>query len=751
MRFKISKASSAAHPAPLSTSVNKLKTIPHSIYEDPAFSADPSSNPLSTSSLDISSWVTDPPKGHPILKSSPVQKNPINDSSGEVTLIQPPNSPAPPDAQHQAPTCMKVSLTPSPVSPSARSTSGSAPSLSSLSSSVSTTHTSLESSPHLVILNQRKTMPSATPLENSKKRIGFSFFKRKSMPEPAPSHGIPRSATSPTAATTSFRDVDKEAVAPQNSINESNLKHPGKEMRRVKPQELDMIDELDESNPLGVALHHGGPYEAIQKVVGSNPYTQTKAHKPPNVGQTSATSQFRLDVSLNLSPGQVLPHSFTPYYRPRVPLHPVNHAQERTNLDGDTGFTQPTSHGRTSRSMNGVIGTQPSMTPGSESDRRPPRDPSQGTALRLQQSSSFEQMNTSKANKHSGIAAETNDLHRSRLAVTRRQNFTGMSSTSKEAALEKEPFLYDPYDPANVHNVSDSGHAMPDTGNQVPRTQNSHPDLGSRSDRWWGHSVSDSGHAHMAQELHRPDLVKSSRTPLLDRQHVVPNLEHDPRAAVAQLRQERPPSSPSSPDSMQAERDRERHTSDSTSNIGSSVNLQSGTASIMTGNTTGTSATSRPFHNRFLPKKLVMPAPLATAAAGSIRPQPSVLQPMAPEWQNPLRQHHVRFHDGSEYDLLVTNPASTIRVEPPSVGRAQDVPMSRSRKLKKRSSLTSPEPPEIIARLAATPVVSARSRYMEPPPTIPETSGNIGIMKMKGKPPIQKEPMRLLSKRRSGL
>ena len=35
-----------------------------------------------------------------------------------------------------------------------------------------------------------------------------------------------------------------------------------------------MIDELDESNPLGIALHHGGPYEAIQRVVGSRTYPQ---------------------------------------------------------------------------------------------------------------------------------------------------------------------------------------------------------------------------------------------------------------------------------------------------------------------------------------------------------------------------------------------------------------------------------------------------------------------------------------------
>ena len=31
------------------------------------------------------------------------------------------------------------------------------------------------------------------------------------------------------------------------------------------PRDLDRIDELDESDPLGYAWHHGGPYEAIAK------------------------------------------------------------------------------------------------------------------------------------------------------------------------------------------------------------------------------------------------------------------------------------------------------------------------------------------------------------------------------------------------------------------------------------------------------------------------------------------------------
>lgn len=40
-----------------------------------------------------------------------------------------------------------------------------------------------------------------------------------------------------------------------------------------------MIDELDETNPSGVSLHHGGPYEAIQKMVISRTQVQQAAYK----------------------------------------------------------------------------------------------------------------------------------------------------------------------------------------------------------------------------------------------------------------------------------------------------------------------------------------------------------------------------------------------------------------------------------------------------------------------------------------
>jgi len=38
------------------------------------------------------------------------------------------------------------------------------------------------------------------------------------------------------------------------------------EDRRLR-QDLDRIDELDETNPFGQAVHHGGPYEAVSRIV----------------------------------------------------------------------------------------------------------------------------------------------------------------------------------------------------------------------------------------------------------------------------------------------------------------------------------------------------------------------------------------------------------------------------------------------------------------------------------------------------
>ncbi len=46
-------------------------------------------------------------------------------------------------------------------------------------------------------------------------------------------------------------------------------RHARAQAKRGRTNQLDPIDEMDQTNPLGMRLHHGGPYEAIQKVVKS--------------------------------------------------------------------------------------------------------------------------------------------------------------------------------------------------------------------------------------------------------------------------------------------------------------------------------------------------------------------------------------------------------------------------------------------------------------------------------------------------
>ncbi|KAI0034009.1 hypothetical protein K488DRAFT_84448 [Vararia minispora EC-137] len=85
---------------------------------------------------------------------------------------------------------------------------------------------------------------------------------------------------------------------------------------RPPPRDLDSIDELDESNPYGVGMHHKGPYEAIAAVLGqaSAPQVQGPSktgkrhkHQPTNPAPSNP-------LKLDLKPGQILKTSiFQPH------------------------------------------------------------------------------------------------------------------------------------------------------------------------------------------------------------------------------------------------------------------------------------------------------------------------------------------------------------------------------------------------------------------------------------------------------
>ena len=175
-------------------------------------------------------------------------------------------------------------------------TSSSSASWSPGSSIVATPSTSVSSlgSPHI----------DTTPLAAASSKSKLSpVSPPASPPPPAYTLTSPTSARPPLVATTSAPEVrppplpvvipDRSATAPVPDAS-ANLSQPSgnssqpsskfvaqaAEARHARsrkpsvaaaPKDLDKIDELDESDPLGLAWHHGGPYEAIKKSVEKDP------------------------------------------------------------------------------------------------------------------------------------------------------------------------------------------------------------------------------------------------------------------------------------------------------------------------------------------------------------------------------------------------------------------------------------------------------------------------------------------------
>ncbi|KAK0465614.1 uncharacterized protein EV420DRAFT_969712 [Desarmillaria tabescens] len=108
--------------------------------------------------------------------------------------------------------------------------------------------------------------------------------------------------------------------------------------KRGRANQLDPIDELDQTNPLGMRLHHGGPYEAIQKVVKpQNKGQQNRSQRNydnssiENLQTSAAPAPFTpFGASLNLTPGQILPHNFQPYVQPAAQTHSLQNQTSPT-------------------------------------------------------------------------------------------------------------------------------------------------------------------------------------------------------------------------------------------------------------------------------------------------------------------------------------------------------------------------------------------------------------------------------------
>jgi len=296
MKFKFSKSSAPQAPP------KKIKNLPPTLYNDPAFSPDPYSHPHFVTSQG-STWTTPPAVGHPTLKSDARRLFPPDVSTSardldEIQLLQPPNTPLSPTGPNDSQPEFPASL------PSGSNSSGSLAS--------TTPPSSMELSNPPKPTDIRTTSPESQVPPPEKKQKTVSFLRRKLAPTPVPT--IP-SAPAPEpqkleqhdetphypdtrpplisnmSAPEMHRPDDTPTLPPRPATTPADIR-PAQQGRGIRA--LDRIDELDETNPLGSPLHHGGPYEAIRKLLPQAPPARAV---PYNVG-----SQYQVTPHSYLSP-----------------------------------------------------------------------------------------------------------------------------------------------------------------------------------------------------------------------------------------------------------------------------------------------------------------------------------------------------------------------------------------------------------------------------------------------------------------
>ncbi|KAI0801033.1 hypothetical protein C8Q74DRAFT_1214769 [Fomes fomentarius] len=125
-------------------------------------------------------------------------------------------------------------------------------------------------------------------------------------PPPPPVDVPPRPSTVPIPA------PPPGPVAAPKTQRRRNSKNPS---IAAPPRDLDRIDELDESDPLGFAWHHGGPYEAIAKASSTlHPDSSGVTGKRTQPPKRKPVQRYD-DVSVGVAPGQIFP-SFSQYQPP---------------------------------------------------------------------------------------------------------------------------------------------------------------------------------------------------------------------------------------------------------------------------------------------------------------------------------------------------------------------------------------------------------------------------------------------------
>ncbi|KAN0124643.1 hypothetical protein V8E53_015730 [Lactarius tabidus] len=334
------------HPSPVPSMHASPPSLRHSLVDDPAFAPDPNNNPdnwfVQRDMLSPTHFPVRSHSGSDLPPGFVPQPGPVPNPSGRS------------HSHHE--NIRESSSAPQFyfIPPSARSSSSTSDSSASGSSALripSAPRSRARSSDQVYDFPESSfRSPSVTDVpvtitDEARPRNAKPRPKRRSAhaAEPASDHpevpGIVVSSVEHIAGheDQTFRNFTSSSAPPSTAPSERPTE--GGRTRtssRVNPADLDSIDELDETNPYGFNLHHKGPYEAVAAILDeTNPVDSPLLRMKGIQQQVSVGSPLRPSrkiksepnanpMALNLKPGQILQSSI---YQPmRAPHYPIENA-----------------------------------------------------------------------------------------------------------------------------------------------------------------------------------------------------------------------------------------------------------------------------------------------------------------------------------------------------------------------------------------------------------------------------------------
>ncbi|KAL4069769.1 hypothetical protein V8B97DRAFT_627310 [Scleroderma yunnanense] len=225
------------------------RPLAQTVLNDPAFSSDPRSHPHFPLA-DARSYKELPPKPP---RSTPSVHDPS--ARENITCLTSPAFPQHSTTLHHrlSPLALSVSLEHDPHEPILTSSTVS-PTTSTSSSPSEIPRTHISSTLPGIMPNFRPPQYTKFPSSNISQPLGDHPRMPYTISTPAvQQHVVPRLASAPNRTDSA---PDLPATKKQSKIK--NLVR-----RLTKRDNLDRIDELDETDPFGLGFHHSGPYEAI--------------------------------------------------------------------------------------------------------------------------------------------------------------------------------------------------------------------------------------------------------------------------------------------------------------------------------------------------------------------------------------------------------------------------------------------------------------------------------------------------------